>query len=139
MDKYRLKMDEIMSFKLDTVQTRLKELRGKDSLSSLESELVTVLFDLECMLLENKRMEANTQKLDMKITLQNSDIPPKIQSALAKIGVETLGDLTKFTEGELLRSVMIRRGSISIIKAVLTKRGLTLRTYPTPPGPGSVD
>lgn len=73
---------------------------------------------------EEKR---NSKKVDLEISVEELDLPPKIANALRKGGYKTLKDLIGAKPSDLTKIKNLGQKSVSIIEKVLSQKGLSLK------------
>lgn len=82
-----------------------------------------MLYDEEAQ----RRNDRLAQTLNMPVT--NFELSVRSRNCLQKMGIETIGDLTRTTETELLSSKNFGETSLYEIREMLTSKGLTLGQF----------
>jgi DNA-directed RNA polymerase subunit alpha len=82
-----------------------------------------MLYDEEAQ----RRNDRLAQTLNMPVS--NFELSVRSRNCLQKMGIETIGDLTRTTEGELLSSKNFGETSLVEIREMLTQRGLSLGQF----------
>lgn len=114
-DRAQLCYRRILECYPDHPQTRLYM---KDA-----SALGNVLYDEETQ----RRNDRLAQVLNLPVT--NFELSVRSRNCLQKMGIETLGDLTRTSEGELLSSKNFGETSLYEIREMLSSKGLTLGQF----------
>ena len=82
-----------------------------------------MLYDEEAQ----RRNDRLAQTLNMPVS--NFELSVRSRNCLEKMGIETIGDLTRTTEGELLSSKNFGETSLVEIREMLTQKGLSLGQF----------
>lgn len=79
---------------------------------------------------ESKKKEEKPEILDanLKLTVEELDLPTRIANALRKGGYEIVGDLVKANETDLAKVKNLGEKSIKIIRAALAQKGVEIKT-----------
>lgn len=114
-DKAQLCYKRILDAHPDDIRTQLYM---KDA-----SANGNMLYDEEAQ----RRNDRLAQTLNMPVT--NFELSVRSRNCLAKMGIETIGDLTRTSESELLSSKNFGETSLIEIREVLTSKGLKLGQF----------
>lgn len=95
-------------------------------------ESARILIDFFTQVVKPKKMPVK-EKVEMlssetlRLTFEEVDVPTRIANALRKGGFETVGDLAAATDSDLAKVKNLGEKSVGVIKAALSKKGLTLK------------